>query len=424
MISRRTILTLPIFAFLLDLPVLKTFAASSPVTATLISPTSNTSAQIKVTSSQIARVFIEYGIQAGIYSQKTSVATISNSQIIRVSGLLPGKKYFFRIRYALSSSNRFLIGASSSFTTMKSFTNSTFAVQADPHMDENSDEGVYLGTLAQIAASNPQFLVDLGDIFMVDKLQDKSEQNIRARYELMKNYYTKLGDIPLKICLGNHDGELGYSKFNTKSMRKEYFPDQTGELAYYSFEGPNQLHVVLDPFTYTVENPKSDGWQWTLGKTQYDWLNQQLSTSHARYKFIYIHHLLYGDAQSRGGVEIAKFNEWGGSNVDGSEGFSTHRPGWGKPIHQLLRDNKVAIVFKGHDHLYAKQDLDGIVYQTVPQPSHPGFKLDASQYGYLSGKTVAGSGFMKVVTNDQSISVEFVQYDGKIADSYQISMNS
>ena len=35
----------------------------------------------------------------------------------------------------------------------------------------------------------------------------------------------------------------------------------------------------------------------------------------------------------------------------------------------LLVANKVNIVFHGHDHLFVKQDLDGIVYQEVPQPS-------------------------------------------------------
>ena len=146
--------------------------------------------------------------------------------------------------------------------------------------------------------------LDLGDIFMVDKLQDKSEANIRARFELMKNYYKLLLDVPLKITLGNHDGELGYSKFNTKKYRKEYFPEQTGDLAYYAFETVDGLHISLDPFTYTTQNPKADGWQWTLGKTQYDWLVQTLSQSDAPHKFVYIHHLLVGDAQSRGGVEI------------------------------------------------------------------------------------------------------------------------
>ena len=55
--------------------------------------------------------------------------------------------------------------------------------------------------------------------------------------------------------------------------------------------------------------------------------------------------------------------------MDGSEGFAQMRPGWGKPIHHLLKDYGVSIVFKGHDHLYVKEELDGIIYQTLPQPT-------------------------------------------------------
>jgi hypothetical protein len=300
----------------------------------------------------------------------------------------------------------------------EALSSNTFAIQADPHMDENSSAAVYEGTLKQIVAASPAFLMDLGDIFMVDKLPDKSEANIRNRFELMKGYYQKLGSVPLKICLGNHDGELGYSKFNTKNYRKEYFPEQTGDLAYYSFTGPDQLHVVLDPFTYTMKNPTANGWEWTLGKTQYDWLVETLKNSKEKHKFIYIHHLLVGDPQSRGGVEIAMKNEWGGKNNDGSDGFGTNRPGWGKPIHQLLLDYKVGFVFKGHDHLYVKQELDGIIYQTVPQPSHPGDKINVNQYGYISGKGVGGSGFLKVSTSGNTAQVDFILFDGKIADSY------
>ena len=141
-------------------------------------------------------------------------------------------------------------------TTTKASADYVFAVQADPHMDENSSAEVYTQTLEQIVKASPAFLMDLGDIFMTDKLPNKTEANIRARYELMKGFYDKLNGVPFYITLGNHDGELGYSKFNTKSYRKEYFPQQTGELAYYSFAGPDSLHISLDIFTYTMESPK------------------------------------------------------------------------------------------------------------------------------------------------------------------------
>jgi len=418
-LSRRALIQATILGVLANFRSANSGSAALPISIKNTQISIN-SIQINVLSTTDLKAYLEYGFQKSKYSKKSSIVTLAKGQVksLVISDLSPDSTVFFRVRYALIGRSTFLALPAIQAKTNSFVSNSVFAIQADPHMDENSSADVYNGTLAQIVAASPAFLMDLGDIFMVDKLSDKSEKNIRARFVLMKDFYKKLDSIPLKICLGNHDGELGYSKFNTKNYRKEYFPDETYDLAYYSFTGPDQLHVVLDPFTYTTKNPTSAGWEWTLGKTQYDWLVDTLTNSTATHKFVYIHHLLVGDAQSRGGVEIAKYNEWGGLNKDGSNGFAINRPGWDKPIHQLLLDTKVGFVFKGHDHLYVKQELDGIIYQTVPQPSHPGEKLDVKQYGYLSGKGVGGSGFIKVSTEGKVAKIDFIKFDGSIGDSY------
>ncbi|MEN9735964.1 MAG: hypothetical protein RL129_674 [Actinomycetota bacterium] len=419
--NRRGFLKASFLAALASTPIGKAVAVV-PVTSKVAGDVSSNSFTVAITASTTVRAYIEYGYGKSTIVGKTAFITVSkgSTQNLTISGLKANSLVYYRVKYAIGTSLNYASLTQKSLKTAaaQALSASTFAVQADPHMDENSSGEVYDGTLKQIVAASPAFLMDLGDIFMVDKLQSKTEANIRARFELMKGYYQKLGNVPLKICLGNHDGELGYSNFNTKKYRKEYFPEQTGELAYYSFTGPDQLHVVLDPFTYTMKNPTAVGWEWTLGKTQYDWLVDTLKNSKEKHKFIYIHHLLVGDPQSRGGVEIAMKNEWGGKNNDGTYGFDTNRPGWGKPIHQLLLDYKVGFVFKGHDHLYVKQELDGIIYQTVPQPSHPGDKINVSQYGYISGKGVGGSGFLKVSTSGNQAKVDFILFDGKVADTY------
>jgi Calcineurin-like phosphoesterase len=396
-------------------------AATLSVAAILKVLTDPTKATFTLKANGTSKAYIEYGYEIGKYGYKSAAVSLKANvgQDVTLTKLSAGAKVFYRLRYAKAGSSTYLARPASTFTLPNTFSSSVFAVQADPHMDENSSADVYNATLSQIVKSAPAFLVDLGDIFMVDKLADKSEANIRARYELMKGYYAKLGSIPLKIVLGNHDGELGYSSFNTKKYRAEYFPEQTSELSYFSFKGPDQLHICLDPFTYTTASPKADGWQWSLGKTQYDWLKSTLEQSTEKHTFVYIHHLLVGDAQSRGGIEIAKRNEWGGANTDGTPGFEKNRAGWYKPVHDLLVEHKVSFVFKGHDHLYVKQELDGIIYQTLPQPSHPGDKVDPTQYGYLAGKTVGGSGFLRVTTSGATAKVEFVKFDGSIADSYE-----
>ena len=423
-ISRRNFVRALLAGTVLATTAKEAQAATLSVVAILKVLTDPTKATFTVKSNGSSKAYIEYGYEIGKYGFKSAAVSLKANvgQDVTLTKLSAGAKVFYRLRYAKSGSSTYLARPASTFILPTAFNSSVFAVQADPHMDENSSAEVYNGTLSQIVKSAPAFLVDLGDIFMVDKLADKSEKNIRARYELMKGYYAKLGSIPLKIVLGNHDGELGYSNFNTKKYRAEYFPEQTSELSYFSFKGPDQLHICLDPFTFTTSSPKADGWQWSLGKSQYDWLKSTLENSTEKHKFVYIHHLLVGDAQSRGGVEIARRNEWGGANSDGTPGFEKNRPGWYKPVHELLVEHNVSFVFKGHDHLYVKQELDGIVYQTLPQPSHPGDKVDPTQYGYLSGKAVGGSGFLRVTTSGSTAKIEFVKFDGSIADSYEKSV--
>jgi len=416
---RRTFLVAALATMWAAVPAL---AAKAPSLLLTGSTTSSLAFTLKAVNA--IKAYLEWGTKAGVYSKKTSVVTVKagGTATFNLAGLNPGSQIWYRLRFNYGSGSYYsLAGATAKTSALP--TKNVFAIQADPHMDENSSEEVYLATLKQVVAAQPAFFMDLGDIFMVDKLADKSEKNIRARYELMQGYYKNLGDIPLKIVLGNHDGELGYSTFNTKSYRKEYFPAQTSDLSYYSFTQNGVLHIALDPFTFTTQNPKADGWQWTLGKTQYDWLKSTLEASDAKLKFVYLHHLLCMDPQSRGGVKIAGFNEWGGKNIDGTDGFATNRPGWDSPIHSLLVKHKVAAVFKGHDHLYAKEELDGIIYQTLPQPSHPGEATNSAvQYGYGAAKVIGGSGFLKVTTSDSSAQVDFIKFDGTVADTYQIKV--
>jgi hypothetical protein len=101
--------------------------------------------------------------------------------------------------------------------------------------------------------------------------------------------------------------------------------------------------------------------------------------------------------------------EWGGLNSDGTQGFAAHRPGWDLPIHSLLKKYRFNIVFHGHDHLYVKEDLDGIVYQEVPQPGHPtGGTRSAEKYGY-QGVTFGSSGHLRVTVSSNNSTVEYVR---------------
>jgi hypothetical protein len=117
--------------------------------------------------------------------------------------------------------------------------------------------------------------------------------------------------------------------------------------------------LVLDPAWFTLRARRaSDNWVWTLGPAQYDGFKRALETSHARFKFVFIHHLVgRADRLGRGGVELAPFYGCGGKNADDSDGFASHRPGWALPIHQLLLSNHVAAVRHGHDQRTPQSSL-------------------------------------------------------------------
>ena len=183
--------------------------------------------------------------------------------------------------------------------------------------------------------------------------------------------------------------------------------------------------MVLDPYRYSLrQRGGGDGWTWSLGQTQYQWLAQTLATSRAGFKFVFLHNLLCGDQASRGGVEIAGFNEWGGKNLDGTDGFAQHRPGWPMPVHQLLLRNHVAAVFKAHDNFYARQQLDGILYLMVPQPSFAGDDRirDLQNYGYRQGVFRGNSGHVRVDVSPGKALVSYLKSapDSPVADSFEI----
>ena len=302
-LTRRSAFKLSLVA-LFTTPALSRAFGASPVSYKVVRIGSS-SFTVNISSSTAGKAYVEFGYSKTKYTSKTQIIALSKGMtVVNVEGLKADSKIYFRLRYLLGTKTTFSALTQGTVTTLKTSGDFVFGVQADPHMDENSSAEVYTQTLEQVVKASPAFYMDLGDIFMTDKLPNKSEANIRARFELMKGFYDKLNGIPLYITLGNHDGELGYSNFNTRKYRKEYFPQQTADLAYYSFTSPDALHISLDIFNYTTENPKDDGWQWTLGRTQYDWLKSTLENSKATYKFVYVHHLLYGNAQSRGGVAV------------------------------------------------------------------------------------------------------------------------
>jgi 3',5'-cyclic AMP phosphodiesterase CpdA len=417
---------------------------------------------LSVVAPEECDAFVEVFGADGAPLGETPIARLSAAvpaQIL-LDGLEPDRDYTYRVWRKVAGAAGFAAGEIHAFYTARPPGSTfSFAVQADPHLDGNTSAELLDRSLQNVLGYRPDFLVDLGDTFMSDKFAGTRDE-VLARHLLLRSVFTRVcHSVPLFLVLGNHEGESGAHLDGTAenlavwatTIRKAYFPNPepddfySGDGSPQPFVGPHQsiyawewgdaLLVVLDPYWFTVGKPGggADNWVRTLGRDQMRWLEQVLGASLARFKLVFIHNLVGGlDGSMRGGAEAAPFYEWGGRNADGSWGFDVQRPGWVRPVHELLVASGVNVVFHGHDHLYARQELDGVVYQAVPQPGWPGLTLrDPGEYGYRSGTLLPSSGHLRVTVSPAGLTVDYVKSyldkdqtatrrNGEIAYSYTI----
>ena len=402
---------------------------------------------------------LAYHDAEGFFTYVTSPAVGTNRTATRllkagvptefvVSALPADMKYICQFHFRRQDATQFTGSPEFSFHTARTPGGTfTFTLTADVHLDEHTSAEVYQQSLANIRADAPDFHIDLGNLFMTDKHATRAEA---ARQYLAQRFYLGQTASPLLLALGVHDGES--SRYDdgapdnlatwSNDIRKKYFPNPVPDTFYsgdsiskspggllenyFAWTWGDALFVVLDSYRYSLHSSgrNNDGWAWSLGREQYDWLAKTLTGSPAKYKFIFIHNLLAGDQASRGGVEIARFNEWGGKNLDGTDGFAQHRPGWPLPVHKLLLQNHVTAVFRAHDNFYARQELGGILYLMVPQPSFAGNDRirDLQTYGYKQGTFLGNSGHVRVTVSPANVKVEYVKATPTriVADSFQL----
>lgn len=397
----------------------------------------DTSITISVLFNIETEVYCEFGIKTGNLKSTTKVFTTKANEAVEIllSGLKANTQYFYKTRYKESLKNqKFVEGIEHSFYTQrKKGKVFSFAVEADPHLDSNTNPSAYQLTLQNMLVKQPDFMIDLGDNFMNDKLPSIDVQSVTQRNIQFRQFYSELcHSAPLFLVMGNHEGEVGWNlKPNQNNLptiaanvRKNHYPNPfpngfySGSNIpsnnvglrenYYAWEWGDALFVVIDPYFYTKSKP---GWGWTLGADQYEWFKNTLRKSNSKFKFIFSHQIVGGSGkEGRGGVEFAHLYEMGGRNRDSSWGFNENRAGWEKPIHQLMVETNVSVFFHGHDHFYGRQELDGVVYQEVPQPSSKNInKITGLDYGYKEGKFLSSRGYINVIVSPDSVKIEYIK---------------
>jgi len=424
------------------------------------------SVTVSILSADKLEGYCEYGPASGTFTRKTGLAGFTPDKPTEtlLDQLPPGKPCFYRLRYRKPGSDTFAKGAEHSFHTQRTPGSTfTFEIQGDSHPEraKQFDATLYAQTLRAAAADQPDFYMTIGDDFSVDTLRTVNAETVAQRYRLQRPFLTLVAQSsPLFLVNGNHeqaaacnlDGTSNNVAVWAQTARNHFFPQPapdgfyTGDATAVPFIGPlrdyyawtwgDALFVVIDPYWHSqkpVDNvfgggPKTrDKWAITIGDEQYKWLKKTLESSKARYKFVFAHHVL---GTGRGGIEQADLCEWGGKDRKGTDEFTQRRPSWELPIHPLMAKNGVTIFFQGHDHLFARQQLDGVVYQTLPDPADPAYALNNKE-AYHSGDLLPNSGRVRVTISPTTVRVEYIRSylpgdatkehpDNEIAFAYKI----
>lgn len=418
------------------------------------------SVTISVLSATEGQALVQYGTTAGRLDQQSPpLACKANTPgEVLLSGLQPDTAYAYRVQVgAATTAEQHCHTARAPGSTF------TFELQGDSHPERPQmfDATLYAQTLRAAAADRPDFYLTIGDDFSVDTLQNTTAEAVSAVYRTQRWFLSLVG-APLFLVNGNHeqaalcnlDGTANNIAVWAGTCRNWYFPlpapdgFYTGDATtvphvgllrdYYAWTWGDALFVALDPYWHSTqpvdnvygqrEKGPRDQWDCTIGEEQYQWFRQTLSNSHAKYKFVFTHHVL---GTGRGGIEEAPYYEWGGQGRSGAAEFAQRRPGWEAPIHQLLVKHGVTILFQGHDHIFARQQLDGIVYQGLPLPGDPYYAL-YNRDAYRSGDALPGSGRVRVTVAPDKVSVAYVRSylpkdetaehrDGEVAYNYDVA---
>ena len=412
---------------------------------------SPTAASVRVSvyaPDQAGEVSVRYGTAPGVYAQQTARVPLvaGRPAELLLDGLRPDADYFYRLDYRSGD------GAVSASTDEARFhtarppgSSFTFAIQGDSHPERTNtqfDADLYRRTLLAAAADQPDFYIAMGDDFSVDTLAAATidAAQVTGRYTLQRPYFGLIGrSAPVFLVNGNHEQGARYLLDGTpdnvavwaQNARNAFFPQPApdgfysgnvelvphiGQLRnYYAWTWGDALFVVIDPYwssPVAVDNlfggtDKRSGslWDVTHGEAQYQWLKATLEGSRARHKFVFAHHVM---GTGRGGVELAGLWEWGGRNSKGVFEFAAQRPTWPLPIHALMAANKVTIFFQGHDHIWVRQQLDGVTYQTLPEPADPNYALYNAD-AYASGDKLPNSGYTRVRVSPSGVKVDYVR---------------
>jgi 3',5'-cyclic AMP phosphodiesterase CpdA len=220
---------------------------------------------------------------------------------------------------------------------------------------------VYTTLLAQINASDAQFLVNTGDLVLGGTNTAAVNLELDAFFAA-----TSALTIPWHVSIGNHDAD---------AITLQRLKDNRIDPDYHAFDYGNSRFYLL--------NTEIPGQEAQIAGAQLAWLTQDLRTSGAKAanRFVFFHRPFYSPM-----IDSGK-RQWGDA--------------WNREaLHKLFVENRVAAVFNGHDHLFHQRTVDGVRYVVTGGGGAPLYDGADSEKVHH---------FVVVTVNDRQVDIRMVR---------------
>lgn len=359
----------------------------SPTVAVLLTPSSytastfrkgpyllyqgnNTQMEVIWQLDEAVQSILEWGRNGQYLDGNVTMIENSSDHLYRyiIQDLLPGTKYEYRVSVLDSlTGGSFITAPDTGAVDLK------FFVYGDTR-----DGTIFHDEIASRIQSSYTFdptfqtfilatgdLVDDGDLeWMWDN------QLFDPKYSNIRTVFANLTFLPVK---GNHDGN--------GDLFMKYFPGPLVGLSYWSFDyGPAHI-VMLDQYS-----------PFEKGSDQYKWLLKDLNSSTKTWKFIVMHEPGWSASENNMAVQ--------------------------RTIVPLAEQYGVSIVFAGHNHYYARSEVNGVTHITAGGGGAPLYEPNPKAQHVVA--TSMTHGYLEISIQGTTLKGTAIDIDGNIIDEFSL----
>ena len=316
---------------------------------------------------------IQWGIDSSSLSD--SMATIEygndHQHAPVLTGLNPGTRYYYEVVIDDTlHTGSFFSAPDTNETTIDFF---AYGDTRSYPNDHNTIAGLIVDEYST-DSSLQSLILSVGDLVALgDNESDWDDDFFNPDYP---NIITMLANLPYQACMGNHE--------QSGVLFKKYFPYPFVNQRYWSFDYGPAHFVIIDQYT-----------SYSSGSAQLTWIANDLSSSSKPWKFM----ILHAPGWSAGGHS---------NNISVQE-----------YLQPLCEQHNVQIVFGGHNHYYARAEVNNVIHITTGGGGAPIYSPSPS-YPFIVA-TAAINHYCKIDIDNNLLNFNVIDRNGNIIDDFHIN---